>query len=104
VEFKPALAKTFGGDLATTIFYHSKAYTLIDNKHNGHDAQIARSTCCYCGVGCGIIVRKDKNGSLNLSGDPDHPVNKGMLCSKGMNLHYTVIGHKRSPFVPGNEV
>ena len=48
------------------------------------------STCSYCGVGCGIIVHKDKKGSVTVSGDPTHPVNKGMLCSKGMNLHHTV--------------
>ena len=47
-----------------------------------------KSTCSYCGVGCGIIVDKDSNGTLSVKGDPDNPVNKGMLCSKGMNLHY----------------
>ena len=50
-----------------------------------------KTTCCYCGVGCGIIVQKDRNGRLQIEGDKDHPVNKGMLCSKGMNLHYTVM-------------
>ena len=50
-----------------------------------------KTTCCYCGVGCGIIVHKDRDGQLQVEGDPSHPVNKGMLCSKGMNLHYTVI-------------
>ena len=49
------------------------------------------TTCCYCGVGCGIVVHKDRDGKLNIEGDKDHPVNKGMLCSKGMNLHYTVM-------------
>jgi len=48
------------------------------------------TTCCYCGVGCGIIAQKDSKGKLQIEGDKDHPVNKGMLCSKGMNLHYTV--------------
>src|SRR6188768_3271308 len=48
------------------------------------------STCSYCGVGCGITVHKDRNGKISVEGTPDHPVNKGMLCSKGMNLHYTV--------------
>lgn len=48
------------------------------------------STCCYCGVGCGVVVKKEKNGSISLEGDKNYPVNKGMLCSKGMNLHYTV--------------
>ncbi|MGX5819750.1 molybdopterin-dependent oxidoreductase [Chitinophaga lutea] len=49
-----------------------------------------KTTCCYCGVGCGIVVRRDRNGRLAVEGDKDHPVNRGMLCSKGMNLHYTV--------------
>ena len=49
-----------------------------------------QTTCCYCGVGCGIVVNKDKLGKIQVEGDKDHPVNKGMLCSKGMNLHYTV--------------
>ena len=48
------------------------------------------STCCYCGTGCGVLVNKNEKGWVGLEGDPDHPVNRGMLCSKGMNLHYTV--------------
>ncbi|MDO3693557.1 molybdopterin-dependent oxidoreductase [Wenyingzhuangia sp. chi5] len=47
-----------------------------------------KTTCSYCGVGCGIIVNKDNNGTLKVTGDTENPVNKGMLCSKGMNLHY----------------
>ncbi|ULC60405.1 molybdopterin-dependent oxidoreductase [Flaviramulus sp. BrNp1-15] len=47
-----------------------------------------KTTCSYCGVGCGIIVKKDSNNKVIVEGDKDHPVNKGMLCSKGMNLHY----------------
>jgi ferredoxin-nitrate reductase len=47
------------------------------------------STCCYCGVGCGVLIKKEKNGTISLEGNKDYPVNKGMLCSKGMNLHYT---------------
>lgn len=50
-----------------------------------------KTTCCYCGVGCGIVVHKDRQGKISVEGDKDHPVNKGMLCSKGMNLHYTVM-------------
>ncbi len=48
------------------------------------------STCCYCGVGCGVVVHKEKNGNISVEGNKDYPVNKGMLCSKGLNLHYTV--------------
>lgn len=50
-----------------------------------------RTTCCYCGVGCGMQVRRDAWGALVSTGDPAHPVNRGMLCSKGMNLHYTAM-------------
>lgn len=49
-----------------------------------------KTTCSYCGVGCGIIVEKDSKGRLNVTGDKDNPVNRGMLCSKGMNLHHVV--------------
>ncbi len=49
-----------------------------------------KSTCSYCGTGCGVEVTLDQKGRLQLTGDALHPVNKGMLCSKGKNLHYTV--------------
>ena len=51
----------------------------------------SQTTCCYCGVGCGIVVKQEPNGRLSLEGDAQHPSSKGMLCSKGMNLHYTVM-------------
>ena len=53
------------------------------------DTQLS-TTCCYCGVGCGVLLNKEKNGAVSLEGNKDHPVNKGALCSKGMNLHHTV--------------
>lgn len=49
-----------------------------------------KSTCSYCGVGCGLIVKKDWRNRIQVEGDVDHPVNRGMLCSKGMNLHHVV--------------
>jgi ferredoxin-nitrate reductase len=52
--------------------------------------QSVKTTCSYCGVGCGIEARKDFQENVTVTGDKGHPVNKGMLCSKGMNLHYVV--------------
>lgn len=49
-----------------------------------------KTTCCYCGVGCGILLHEDYQGRLQIEGDKEHPVNHGMLCSKGMNLNYTL--------------
>ncbi|RYY20494.1 MAG: NAD(P)H-nitrite reductase [Cytophagaceae bacterium] len=48
------------------------------------------SICCYCGVGCGVLVEPLKNGDVAVVGNPDYPVNRGALCSKGLNLQYTV--------------
>jgi len=53
--------------------------------------QTHQTTCCYCGVGCGIVVKQEPDGRLTVEGDKQHPSNQGMLCSKGMNLHYTVM-------------
>ncbi len=45
-----------------------------------------RTTCPYCGVGCGILA----NGDGTIAGDPDHPANRGRLCSKGAALGETL--------------
>lgn len=42
--------------------------------------------CCFCGVGCGAIVAAQGKWVVNVEGDPDHPINQGSLCSKGMAL------------------
>ena len=42
--------------------------------------------CCFCGVGCGAIVAGDGERVVNIEGDPEHPINQGSLCSKGMAL------------------
>ncbi|MFT3736249.1 MAG: molybdopterin-dependent oxidoreductase [Rhodocyclaceae bacterium] len=48
-----------------------------------------RSTCCYCGVGCGVIIEHDGQQITGVRGDPDHPANYGRLCTKGSTLHLT---------------
>ena len=48
-----------------------------------------RSTCPYCGVGCGVIVESQGAQITGVRGDPDHPANFGRLCSKGSTLHFS---------------
>ena len=48
-----------------------------------------KSTCPYCGVGCGVIVESDGRQITGVRGDPEHPANFGRLCSKGSTLHLT---------------
>jgi assimilatory nitrate reductase catalytic subunit len=46
-----------------------------------------KSTCCYCGVGCGVVIESDGHRITGVRGDPDHPANFGRLCTKGATLH-----------------
>ncbi|MDA7415062.1 nitrate reductase [Xenophilus arseniciresistens] len=48
-----------------------------------------RSTCPYCGVGCGVIIESDGAQITGVRGDPAHPANFGRLCTKGSTLHLT---------------
>jgi assimilatory nitrate reductase catalytic subunit len=49
-----------------------------------------RTTCAYCGVGCGIVATRTDERSAEIAGDPDHPANRGRLCSKGTHLGETI--------------
>src|SRR6266571_1652676 len=46
-----------------------------------------KSTCCYCGVGCGVVIASEGERITGVRGDPDHPANFGRLCTKGATLH-----------------
>lgn len=65
-----------------------------------------RTTCPYCGVGCGVLARRDGDGGVEVRGDPDHPANFGRLCSKGSALAETLSLDDRllQPTIDGVEV
>ena len=54
------------------------------------ERRTTRSTCCYCGVGCGVLVHSERDADgeriTGVEGDPRHPANFGRLCSKGLAL------------------
>ncbi len=54
-------------------------------------AKETRSTCPYCGVGCGVIIESQGDEITNVRGDPDHPANFGRLCTKGSTLALTAL-------------
>ncbi|WP_241557888.1 nitrate reductase [Falsirhodobacter deserti] len=64
-----------------------------------------RTTCPYCGVGCGVLATPDGAGGLSIKGDPDHPANAGRLCVKGSALGETVSlqGRLLAPRIHGRE-
>lgn len=57
-----------------------------------------RTTCPYCGVGCGVLATRKADGSIAIAGDPDHPANFGKLCSKGLALGETLNAEQRLLF------
>jgi assimilatory nitrate reductase catalytic subunit len=64
------------------------AYATPSADFLGGDQKL-RTTCPYCGVGCGVLIEKRRDG-INVAGDPDHPANFGRLCSKGYALADTL--------------
>ena len=50
-------------------------------------AKHVATTCCFCGVGCGVIASSSNNTITAVKGDPSHPANFGRLCTKGAALH-----------------
>jgi len=49
-------------------------------------AKVSTTICPYCAVGCGMIVYTKNGKVVNIEGDPEHPINRGTLCSKGASL------------------
>jgi len=64
-----------------------------------------KTTCPYCGVGCGVLATVKQDGSVAIAGDPDHPANFGRLCSKGSALGETLSLDDRllQPEIGGRE-
>jgi formate dehydrogenase major subunit len=54
-------------------------------KHDG--AQVARSICPYCGVGCGQVVYHQQGKLVSIEGDPESPISRGHLCPKGADTY-----------------
>jgi assimilatory nitrate reductase catalytic subunit len=69
-------------------------------------ASVTRTTCPYCGVGCGVMAMRDETGVVTVKGDPDHPANYGRLCSKGLALGETLGIEQRvlRPSIDGTDV
>ena len=51
--------------------------------------------CPYCSVGCSIIVSTRNGKVINTEGDPDSPINKGSLCSKGGSIYQMAVNENR---------
>ena len=58
------------------------------------DAEVARSICPYCGVGCGQLIFHKDGKLVSIEGDPESPISQGNLCPKGA-ASYQLLTHSR---------
>ena len=92
--------KISGAAAAGTVFAGGLGFDLSAAEAYARELRIkgARETttiCCYCSVGCGILVHTQEGKVINAEGDPEHPVSEGSLCSKGASLYQTVNNENR---------
>jgi anaerobic selenocysteine-containing dehydrogenase len=80
----------------------SGKYSYADDPQFGHtsaqkipDRWVA-TTCGYCSVGCGMFLGVKDGRAVSARGNPDHPVNRGKLCPKGLSEHYTLGAPNRA--------
>jgi formate dehydrogenase major subunit len=59
-------------------------------------AKETSTICCFCSVGCGLIVHTDTQGKvINMEGDPEHPISEGSLCAKGAASYQIAVNEHR---------
>ncbi len=93
-------AGTVGGGLALGFDLHEARAEMREFKISRTTE--TRSTCPYCAVSCGVIIHtlgdKAKNATasvVHVEGDPDHPINRGTLCPKGITLKEDITHKQR---------
>lgn len=58
-------------------------------------AKETTSICCFCSVGCGLLVHTREGKVINIEGDPEHPISEGALCAKGASIFQVVNNPNR---------
>jgi formate dehydrogenase major subunit len=95
-------ASTLGGVTASVLgFDLTPAYAEVRELKIARTTE-TRSTCPYCSVSCGVIIhtlgdrsRNVKPRVVHVEGDPDHPINQGTLCPKGITLKQNIVNDRR---------
>jgi len=93
---------TLGGVTASVLgFDLTSAYAEVRELKIARTTE-TRSTCPYCSVSCGVIIhtlgdrsRNVKPTVVHVEGDPDHPINQGALCPKGITLKQNIVNDRR---------
>jgi anaerobic selenocysteine-containing dehydrogenase len=79
-------------------------YAFVQDQAVGHISaqkladQWIKTTCGYCSVGCGMLLGARDGKVVTSRGDPNHPVNRGKLCPKGLAEHYVLEAENRARY------
>ena len=95
-------AGTLGGAAASVLGFDLKpAHAQVRELKIARTTE-TRSTCPYCSVSCGVIIhtlgdnaRNVQPSVVHVAGDPDHPINRGTLCPKGVTLKQNIVNDRR---------
>jgi predicted molibdopterin-dependent oxidoreductase YjgC len=92
------LAHRSGLDIRSNEYSYGQDPVLGFTASRKHADNWVNSTCGYCSVGCGMQLGVKGGRVVSVRGDPDHPVNIGKLCPKGLAEHYAIEADSRSRF------
>ena len=82
----------------------NEKYTYAHDPVMGHTSEQkipdrwVSTTCGYCSVGCGMFIGVKGGRAVSVRGNPDHPVNNGKLCPKGLSEHYILEASNRARY------
>ncbi len=99
-EFTRRQFLKLSGATAATLAVVELGFDTKKAKAQSKEFKLAEATatptiCCFCAVGCGILVHTKNDSVLFTEGDPDHPINEGSLCSKGTNIRQVYESDRR---------
>ena len=86
----PLIRQLKNGSDGTGVDSMSARTRTLRPKHDG--AEVARSICPYCGVGCGQLVYHRDGKLISIEGDPESPISRGHLCPKG-SASFELVTH-----------
>lgn len=100
------LKRRSGFDISSSQYSYSHDPVLGFSAERKHADKWVNSTCGYCSVGCGMQLGVKYDRVVSVRGNPDHPVNRGKLCPKGLAEHYSIEaeGRARYPLLRRNGI
>lgn len=98
MKLRQWLARRSGVDIRSAEYGYGHDPVLGFTASRKHADRWVSSTCGYCSVGCGMQLGVKDGRVVSVRGNPDHPVNLGKLCPKGLAEHYAIEAESRAKY------